>query len=95
MQWPLVYEPSAKARWWTFQLLLEAVCGDQDGVCYADRQPRVRQVFDPLQAEFAAATDVLDHADASVAAWNDLTRDCAEAARHAAEGLLAAFVTNG
>ena len=88
-------EPAAGSYWWTFQLLLEAVCGDQEGVCYADRQPRVRKVFDPLQAEFLAATDVLDHADASVAAWDDLTRDCAEAARHAAEGLLAAFVTNG
>jgi secernin len=84
-------EPVPASYWWTFQLLLEAVCGDQDGVCYAARQPRVRQVFDPLQADFLAAADELDHAGASAEAWSDLTRNCATSARHAAEGLLAEF----
>ncbi|HEU4546723.1 MAG TPA: hypothetical protein VFR88_10570 [Microlunatus sp.] len=90
--WPDV--PADGSYWWTFQLLLEAACGDHDGVCYADRQPRVRQVFDPLQAEFLAAADQLDHADVSTTAWDGLTRDCAEAAWHAAKGLLAEFVTD-
>lgn len=88
-------EPADGSYWWTFQLLLEAVCGDRDGVCYAARQPRVREVFDPLQAEFLAAADQLDGADASSVDWDDLTQNCAEAARHAAEALLAEFVAEG
>ena len=59
------------------------------------RQPRVREVFDPLQAEFFAAADMFDRADVSSIAWDDLTRDCAAAARHAAEALLPEFVADG
>jgi secernin len=84
-------EPVPGSYWWTFQLLLEAVCGDHDGVCYADRQPRVRRAFDPLQAEFLAAADDLDRAGAGAPAWDGLTRECAEAAQHAAQQLLAEF----
>lgn len=83
--------PATGSYWWTFQLLLEAVCGDPDGSRYADRQPRVRQIFDPLQREFIAAADDLDREEGSVAAWDDLTRHCAEEALNAAEKLLAEF----
>jgi len=86
-------EPANGSYWWTFQLLLEAVCGDQHGARYTARQPRVRQVFDPLQEQFLAAADELERSGASATGWDDLTRDCAEAARHAAEGLLTEFAT--
>lgn len=83
--------PVDDSYWWTFQLLLEATCGDRDGTCYTERQPRVREIFDPLQAEFRAAAGDLGHSDDSPAAWDRLTRECAEAARRAADKLLAEF----
>lgn len=84
-------EPDAASYWWTFQRLLEAVRGDVDGTRYAERQPRVRAVFDPLQAEFIAATERLERSGADRSGWDELTRHCAGLGRRAAETLLMEF----
>lgn len=83
--------PAPRSYWWSFALLLEAVCGDRDGTAYADRQPRVREVFDPLQARFTADVQELEAHDAGPKDWQGLTHRCAAAARTAAERLLAEF----
>lgn len=83
--------PAQDSYWWTFQLLLEAVCQDPDGTGYLDRQPAVRAVFDPLQQQFRDEAADLEQRDAGPEAWDTLTRRCADRARAAARDLLREF----
>lgn len=82
-------EVLAGSYWWTFQRLLEAVKGDELGSAFADRQPRVRAAFDPLETEWRAELEeVLDGgADAESA----MTQRCVDRALATANGLLAEF----
>jgi hypothetical protein len=43
----------AQSYWWQFQELLDHVKGDERAWMYNDRQPQVRQAFDPLQQRWA------------------------------------------
>jgi hypothetical protein len=83
--------PDEASYWWRFQLLLEAVCRDDNGTGYSERQPRVRSVFDPLQQEFRTAAAGLEQTGAGPEQWDALTIQCALAARDAAEALLQEF----
>ncbi|SDT31625.1 C45 family peptidase [Microlunatus soli] len=83
--------PAPGSYWWTFALLLEAVCGNPDGTRYADRQPRVREILDPLQDRFLADAAELESRGAPAEDWQHLTRRCAAAAQAAVDRLLADF----
>lgn len=43
----------AQSYWWQFQKLLDHVKGDERAWMFNDRQPQVRQAFDPLQQRWA------------------------------------------
>jgi len=43
----------AQSYWWQFQKLLDHVKGDERAWMFNDRQPQVRQVFDPVQDRWA------------------------------------------
>ena len=75
--------------WSTFQRLLDAAKGDDLGSAFADRQPRVRAAFDPLETAWQAELDEVLGAGAEVR--EAFTRRCVEQALASANGLLDEF----
>jgi secernin len=73
--------------WWTFQPLLETVCGDELGSGYDERQPVVRKRFDDLQRGWAAEVDRLV-AGGRADDWDDLTERCVAEAMRTARSLI-------
>ncbi len=80
--------------WWTFQRLLEAVKGDELGTAFPDRQPQVRDAFDPLETAWRAELDDLLDGAAAPELLASLTRRCAAGALEAANGLLERFAAD-
>ena len=94
-------DPDGDSYWWTFQRLLDAVKGDELGTAYADRQPRVREAFDPLETAWRTELDEVltaaaelrsgDGRDAAAAPLGAFTRRCVDRALAAAGELLDRF----
>ncbi len=90
-------EPADGSYWWTFQRLLDAVKGDALGTDYADRQPLVRETFDPLETAWRAELgEVLadasrDDRGARAAPLAAFTQRCVNSALAAASALLERF----
>jgi secernin len=74
--------------WWTFQLLLETVAGDELGTRYHERQAVVRQRFDLLQARWIDAVEALTETNAPDEAWTELTSRCVTEAQRTAQDLI-------
>ena len=78
--------------WWTFQALLEAVTAEA-GSRYEERQPVVRERFDPLQQRWMDEVDQLG-SDAGPDEWDALTAQCTAEALDAAGSLLDEFTAH-
>lgn len=65
--------------------------GNGPAARYAERQPRVRQVFDELQGEFIEQVAELEAAGHRTREWDRVTTECTERAQAAAQSLLAEF----
>lgn len=78
--------------WWTYQALLEAVCGDELATRYPERQPRVRERLDPLQETWAQEVAALE-TTASTEQWDDLTSRCTEQSMAVARELINELTT--
>jgi len=73
--------------WWTFQSLLETVCGDELGSRYDERRPVVRACLDALQDRWVAEVDRLA-AGGAPEGWDALTDRCVVEAMTAARELV-------
>jgi secernin len=87
--------PADDSYWWTFQQLLDAVKGDALGSAFADRQPKVRAAFDPLETAWRTELDDLFGGAASPELLASLTRRCVDRALAVAKGLLDELVGAG
>ncbi len=88
-------EPDAYRQdsyWWTYQALLEVVCGDELATRYPEHQPRVRERLDPLQEAWAQEVTALGTA-ATTEQWDDLTSRCTEQSMAVARELIDEFTT--
>jgi secernin len=83
--------PADDSYWWTFQRLLDVVKGDALGSAFADRQPRVRAAFDPLETAWRAELDDILEGAAGAELLAAMTRRCVDEALAAANGLLDEF----
>ena len=81
---------STDSYWWAFHRLLETVAGDDLGSAYLERQPTVRQRFDPLQQRWSDEVNIRA-TDASAQDWLELTTRCTNEALQVARELLANF----
>jgi secernin len=83
--------PADGSYWWTFQRLLDAVKGDELGTAFAERQPQVRDAFDPLETAWRA--ELADVLDAGPQAQTAFTRRCVDGALATASALFDRFRT--
>lgn len=93
--------PGAGSYWWRHYELLERVKGGELAWTFEQRQPRVREAFDPLEARWAAelpqieaeALALLDNdkPDRAAALLRDFTQNCAEHALATIDTLLDEF----
>jgi secernin len=90
----------AQSYWWQFQKLLDHVKGDERAWMFNDRQPQVRQAFDPLQRRWAEELpDIQREAVNLIQAGNaqgrklltQFTERCASQALEACTNLIAEF----
>jgi dipeptidase len=90
----------AQSYWWQFQELLDHVKGDERAWMFNDRQPQVRQAFDPLQQRWAEELpDIQREAVELIQAGNaqgrklltQFTERCAGQALEACTNLIAEF----
>jgi len=90
----------AKSYWWQFQKLLDHVKGDERAWMFNDRQPQVRQAFDPLQQRWAEELpDIQNEAVRFIRAGNprgrkllaQFTQRCAGQALETCTNLIAEF----
>jgi secernin len=90
----------ARSYWWQFQKLLDHVKGDERAWMFNDRQPQVRQAFDPLQQRWAEELpDIQREAVKLIQAGNaqgrklltEFTERCAGQALEACTNLIAEF----
>lgn len=91
----------AQSYWWQFQRLLDHTTGDNQAWSYTERQPAVRNAFDPIERRWAEQLPAIEHEAATRLDTGDeqrgrtllreFTERCAHEALEACGKLLAEF----